>query len=330
MIGGFAAAVIGCIDVAPTDAPADAPADTALVLPSARAYADACADRLGPTPPLSCADVPEVPQTMTSADGAVRVVRSAEDLGPDGTCDRPSLLSGCAPGSRAGAIPGADGTLFYLLCRVRSFGTPAGLYDDLALIGRSDADGATCMWGAPQDGGVRTGDPLPIPGDEGSDDIWAEMPELAATACRSCHDGTGILTTPWIATNLPPHAVDGDMILPFAAAFAAIEPSWNGTPAWVHPDAAPCTTCHALTEGPACTFGPAATGRVPDRLSNPALARWPTDRWMDDLDPAVMAATHVDEAGWEAVYGAAADRLLACCGGRREGCWADPADRGRP
>jgi hypothetical protein len=150
------------------------------------------------------------------------------------------------------------------------------------------------------------------------------MPELAAIGCRSCHDGNGILRTPWIASNLPPVDPDGPLAPLYADVLAAVDPTWAGTPRWIHPDAAPCRACHELPEGPTCALGPDATGRVPDGLRSPTLARWPTDRWMDDLDPEALVARHGTERGWEDAFGAAADRLLACCGGLRDGCWSSP------
>jgi hypothetical protein len=266
--------------------------------------------------------VPEVVQTVTDDAGERSVVRTEADLGPGGTCDRPSILSGCVPGSRVGVIDSEDGARFYLSCRVSAFDTPAGRYDDLALIGRAD-DGATCLWGVPFDRQRRDGADLPTPGAD-DDDTWASPAELAPIGCRRCHDGNAIVVTPFVAANLPPHPADGPFVTPFARELAAVEPSWAGTAAWAHPDAAPCRACHDLSAGSVCLLGPLATGRTADPLANPALARWPTDRWMDDLDPAALVARHGDEAGWESAFGAASDRLTACCSGDDDGCWEPP------
>jgi hypothetical protein len=148
---------------------------------------------------------------------------------------------------------------------------------------------------------------------------------MARIACRSCHDGNGIIVTPFIAGYVgdPPLPPDAPIHVLFEAALAAIDPSWAGTPLWVHPEAEPCRSCHELPKGPTCTFGPAATGRLPDGLLSPALREWPTDRWMDDLDPEVLADVHGTETHWEETYGAAADRMLACCGGLTDQCWDD-------
>jgi hypothetical protein len=293
------------------------------ILPDARGYAAACVEALGPIPALDCADVPAVVQLATLDDGTVLDLTPRGTVSPDGTCDRPSILSGCAGGSRAGVLANDEGSTFWLSCRVSFPDTPEGLYDDVALIGRAD-DGSTCQWGVPENGLWKEGGAIPTPGSEG-DDFWAPPEEIARIACRTCHDGNGIVVTPFIAPNLGDVPLDPDapMHVLFEAALAAIEPSWEGTPLWVHPDAAPCRSCHELPQGPTCTFGPNATGRMVDGLLSPALRTWPTDRWMDDTDPEVLVARHGSVAGWESMFGAAADRLLGCCGGLREGCWDD-------
>jgi len=315
--------VPACVEVPPAEGP-EPPAAAPAALPDAQGYAAACEERLGPTPALDCETLPLVPQQATLDDGTVLDL-TPRGLGlPDGTCDRPSILSGCSGGSRAGVLTNAEGSTFWLSCRVSRADTPEGRYDDLALIGRA-ADGATCMWGVPETGLWRDGSAIPTPGSDG-DELWAEPAEMATIACRSCHDGNGIIVTPFIAGNLGDAPLDPDapMHLLFEDALAEIDPTWAGTPLWVHPEAEPCLGCHALPEGPTCTFGPAATGRLPDGLLSPALRAWPTDRWMDDLDPEVLAARHGSEEGWEETFGAAADRLLACCGGLRDGCWDEP------
>ncbi|MEQ1502367.1 MAG: hypothetical protein ABMB14_09055 [Myxococcota bacterium] len=201
-----------------------APEVEAVELPSAQAYTAACEEALGPVPPLSCDDVDPVPQSATLADGTVVPLVDRGDRVPDGSCDRPSIFSGCVPGSRAGVVENATGARFYLLCRVRRADAPEGLYDDIALLGRDEADGTTCMWGAPEDGAWRDGAALPKPGSADDDGFWAEPEALAGIACRSCHDGNGIVVTPWIAANLPPTDPAGPMTLRFAEALAAIDP----------------------------------------------------------------------------------------------------------
>lgn len=273
-----------------------------------RLHTAACEAALGPIPAIDCDASVLVPVVPLS----------------DGTCDRPSLISGCTPGSRAGSARNAQGSVFHWVCRHIDPATPGGWYDDIALIGHDPARGAACFWGAPADGARRSG-AMPHPGDD--DGYWAELPELAELRCRACHDNDPILVTPWYEAS---GVVDNDPLAPFTLLFAdeleALAPGgWR--PGWrlVHPEAAPCTTCHRLTSSEVCTFGEESTGRGHAPLASEAARRWPLDRWMDTYDPIELVARYPDEAAWEATYGVAADTVAACCAGELPplACWAE-------
>ncbi len=294
-----------------------------ITIPSLAVYTTGCEAVLGEMPPLSCDVLPAVPQMATTDTGVVELVASSDAVA-DGSCDRPSLLSGCVPGSRAGWIENAQGSRFYLLCRVNRSTTADGMFDDIALIGQDHETGSTCMWGAPEDGAVRLGALLPKPGSEADQGFWADVPTLGAIKCRSCHDGNGIVVTPWMRENLPVDVNPQAQIhLVWEDQLATFDDSWRGMREWVAPEAAACTGCHALQEGVACFLGPQATGRLGNELLSPALQQFPTDRWMDDFDTEAMRQHYGDDAGWDATFGAATERLLACCGGLREGCWSE-------
>ena len=310
LIGWFAA---GCAYDAPS------------VVVDQASYTAACEALLGTLPPLRCADGELVPVTVTR-DGHAQVVTRLADLEDGFRCDRPSGLSGCVPGSRLVVSQTSRGVPVVLVCRqYDEHPGDADRYDQIGVIASDPASGATCFWSTPEDG-LRRGDPVPRPGSPddvgwGERSFWYTWEELKGNACVACHDHDAWVQDPWIqGFGVPAGRPDRYHVVAQAAL------GWTFPDDLVHPDAAPCASCHPLRRG-SCELSMDATGRTTWTMPvSSAAMTWPASRWMDSYDPAVMAARYPSEAAWEAQWGAAADTIAACCTGTLvEGCWGDAA-----
>ena len=285
-------------------------------------YTAACDAILGEVWPLDCASADEVPVEVTGADG-VRLAQSLADLEGGFRCDQPSALSHCVPGSRVKVGQTSAGVPYVLVCRkYNERPDDPGGYDQIGVVASDPDSGATCYWSTPEDG-LRRGDPLPKPGSAadlgwGSRSFWYTLPELRQAPCTACHDNDPWIHTPWIHRMDIPSAPLAPTWLVGADALG-----WPAQRRLVHPDAAPCTGCHALAEGRSCELALDAAGRKSWAMPvSTAFSAWPRSHWMDDFDHEVLQTRYADAAAWDARWGAAVEVIAGCCSGERvEGCW---------
>jgi hypothetical protein len=308
-------------------APTEAPEPT---------YLQACTERLGPFPELSCADGELVPITVTGWQGVAQYAEGPDDLEDGIACDKPSLLSGCVTGSRAGAVTNEQGSTFVFVCRRYEDGAD---YAQVGVIGQS-VEGDTCFWSTPDDGRTFAGDVLPTP--ESAADLdwegigfWYTFDQLAANSCMTCHDNDAWVHTPWIAQLdvVPSRPFTDYNVVMQDALVAQGGSSWEHPRRLVDPHAEACTSCHHLAEGLSSQLSLHAAGRPVDRLPTTRAysQRWPTSHWMPAFDHAT-GETFDDEASWNDAYAESLAAIERCTGGDDDaGCWdGDPREAPPP
>lgn len=304
-------------------------------------YMRACEAELGEFPPFNCYEGVQIPITVTDSSGT-RFVTREQDLEEGQKCDRPSRLSGCVPYSYVGVKTNSRGSLFTFICRLYEFRAPIGttsdgrplvMFEDLGVIGHNPRSGASCFWAVPIDGKLFDGTQIPRPGsDEDASfyperGFWYTLPALAGSGCTTCHDNDPYVQTPWVqqvkvVPSVPLtsyHSVAADQL----NALAQVT-DWSPAQRLKEPDAAPCLSCHRLSNRFTCaSLVEDATG---DKLrimpTTAHFSQYPYSHWMDSFDAAELQKRYPTEADWDAQYAAATRAIQQCCLDKSStSCW---------
>lgn len=195
---------------------------------------------------------PIVPYTASST-GALSAITERRS-----ECANPSLLYGaCAPGGTLGQLRHGDVSVKWI-CRRNNYVAPAvrdrTLITDMGAILHNERTGATCYF---DDRDNVTAPLRGVPALDISTASDAEIERWLQTfyntdgeGCVTCHAADPFLYTPYLASAgwLPgTHPLGPYMRVTVSGVLAPV-----GVKHLVSPEAARCTTCHRLAEGPSC------------------------------------------------------------------------------
>lgn len=325
----------------PTPTPTATPVPYTGPVTTQAEYLQACEAELGPFPTFNCYDGTLLPITVTDADGT-REVTDRSQLEDNLRCDKPSRLSGCVPYSYVGLHENARGSVFTTICRLYEFREPVGtledgrprvLFEDLGVIGHNPTTGATCFWAVPIDGKLFDGTVIPRPGTPEDENFfperpfWYTLPDQAGSGCMSCHDNDPYIHDPWVnqADVVPYHAkTDYHAVAADELNALANVSDWSPARYLKHPDAAPCLQCHRLADRFTCgTLAQDATGQKSLAMPTSAhYSQYPYSHWMDNFDPAVLAAVYPTQSDWDARFSKAVSTVESCCRTKNsKDCW---------
>lgn len=216
------------------------------------------------------------------------------------TCDRPSIVGGCDPGTRVQVLAQTPDAAAVALCR-KDVDENESKYDDIAVIQYNKHNGAVCFYQSPFVTMVGTRVPapaLPVPGD--ATITWSTPQETReGVNCVRCHDNGGFLRSPFLTQleKLPPPSVAftlpstsagfGNLTSPlrFVGHNYVNDRTWSITEAPLPENAgAACNSCHQVAAnnlsggGTARAFGPMSTemtqgGKNPHGPTSPIWTR---------------------------------------------------------
>jgi hypothetical protein len=259
---------------------------------------------------------PIIPYTASST-GALSPITERRS-----ECANPSLLYGaCAPGGTLGQLRHGDISVKWI-CRRNNYVAPAvrdrTLISDMGAILHNERTGATCYFDD------RDNVTAPLGGVPALDIIEASDAEIErwlqtfyntdGEGCVTCHAADPFLYTPYLASAgwLPGrHPLGPYTRVTVSGVLAPV-----GVKHLVSPEAARCTTCHRLAEGPSCSrFVRDSLGldkQAPHEATIRDAARthgeaWRLASWMPSPQP---SATY---DAWAADTRVAREHILDCC-----------------
>ncbi len=305
-------------------------------------YSCKCKQALGALPPQSgatCAAGKDIHVYTVSLVNGVPVERDEPD--DVETCENPALLeslpieAACVPGGKLGQGTLDNGVVFKSVCR-RKPGVSraeAPVYIDHGIIAHNPQNGATCYWvaGIAESDGVLPDVDL-TDGDEGKIAAYTAFWEAGSARaegddCVGCHDNDPFVYSPHLKSVFD-FDTSAYRFSPYAQVRVDGRPTTVGSKHLVSPEAAPCTSCHRISDQGTCSdwLGISTGTPTPDRpyeldmIAHPD-AYFPYSTWMPQpLPPA--ATTH---AKWLASFGRARDFIADCCANpTHTGCqWED-------
>ena len=241
---------------------------------SALAYAEECAEALGPVPGFDCSEGVVVPITV---DGL-----PVDTDQPGSNCDAPSIVEGdCNAGTRVGRIEGTtssgtpnDEVVWAYLCRK---------YDGIVqLIGHNTESGATCFFESNWDvvdrseslsleEGLVVGS-IPAPSDPEYAAVWKPPAEVAIQACWSCHLADPYVHTPYVdGARLPEDP--SQPVIPevggIDSSYFLVGDVYEDTEDYLrtlHIDGNGCVSCHRFSDPRSFSFGGGPTYEVNEHM----------------------------------------------------------------
>lgn len=278
---------------------------------SLHAYAQACADMIGPIPAFDCGDGTIVPITVNG--------KEPERYTPGMRCDRPALLpygdksfGQCTPYSRIHNFTRGK-VQISAFCRREQLRDPKSpLYDEVDVIAHNADTGQTCWFhaeGKPGDTKGFNASRVPPPNEKlpparrvAANDFWWTPARTAQKNCIACHDADPFMYSPWLGQVW--HKVPTDPLGKYS--------NLGKDFAWWHSNSIStrdntCVGCHRIGDQASCSqFVPMAAGKISPAGGNALAKSYPLSHWMPINN--AQSQPFWDQANLESLH-----QLLTCC-----------------